>query len=80
MSNTHPTEPPKPIRHFNQTELARRWGISPRSLERWRWQGIGPRYQKLNGRVCYREADILEYEAAALIDLVEARNTAKGGR
>ena len=80
MSNTYLIEPPKPVRHFNQTELARRWRMSPRSLERWRWQGIGPRYLKLNGRICYRESDILEYEAAALIDLVEPRNAAKGVR
>jgi len=28
---------------LNQTELAARWKISPRTLERWRWAGEGPR-------------------------------------
>lgn len=28
--------------HLNQIELSRRWRISPRTLERWRWLGEGP--------------------------------------
>jgi len=51
------------VEHFHQIELARRWRISHRTLERWRWLGIGPRYVKLGGRVVYREADVLAYEA-----------------
>ena len=27
---------------INQVQLARRWHLSPRILERWRWEGIGP--------------------------------------
>ena len=52
--------------HFNQVELARRWRISPRSLERWRWQKVGPRYVKIGGRVVYRFEDVLAFEAANL--------------
>ena len=29
--------------HLNQIELSRRWRISPRTLERWRWLGEGPK-------------------------------------
>lgn len=47
---------------LNQIDLARRWRISPRTLERWRWLGEGPRYLKLGGRVLYRTADIEEFE------------------
>jgi hypothetical protein len=50
--------------HLDQTELARRWRISPRTLERWRWLKRGPAYLKLGGRVVYRLADIEAYEAA----------------
>ena len=39
---------------FNQTELAARWKISPRTLERWRWIGDGPRFPKIGGRVVSR--------------------------
>ena len=43
-------------------ELARRWTISHRTLERWRWAGEGPAYMKLGGRVVYRLEDILAFE------------------
>jgi predicted site-specific integrase-resolvase len=54
--------------HFNQLELSRRWGISPRTLERWRCTGEGPRFIKLKGRVAYREADVEAFEAARLME------------
>lgn len=39
---------------LNQKELARRWTISHRTLERWRWAGEGPAYMKIGGRLVYR--------------------------
>jgi|LakMenEpi03Aug12_release.lakeMendotaPanAssembly.Ray.scaffolds.fasta_scaffold1355208_1 hypothetical protein len=51
---------------LNQIDLARRWRISPRTLERWRWLGQGPRYLKLGGRVLYRLADIEAYEQSVI--------------
>jgi hypothetical protein len=50
--------------HLNQIELARRWGMSHRTLERWRWLRQGPRYLKLGGRVVYRLDDVEAFEAA----------------
>lgn len=51
--------------HFlNQKQLARRWGLSPRTLERWRWLRQGPVYFKLGGKVAYRVTDIDEFERA----------------
>jgi len=47
---------------LNQTELAERWTISARTLERWRWKGEGPAYLKIGGRVVYRIEDVLAYE------------------
>ncbi len=64
--------PPK-VEHLNQGELAARWRISPRTLERWRWLGQGPRYLKIGGRVIYRLDDIETYETAQL-----RRSTAGG--
>ena len=49
---------------INQIELARRWGVSPRTLERWRWLGEGLPFIKLGGRVVYRLSDIEAYEKA----------------
>jgi hypothetical protein len=54
------------VRHLNQIELARRWNVSPRTLERWRWLGQGPVYLKLGGRVSYRLDDVVDYEARCL--------------
>ena len=51
---------------MNQTELAARWKISPRTLERWRWIGDGPGFLKIGGRVIYRIEDVEAFERAAL--------------
>ncbi len=55
-----------PIRHMNQQQLARRLGVSCRTLERWRWTGVGPLFIKIEGRVKYRLADVEAYEQAHL--------------
>lgn len=57
-----------PAYHLSQLELARRWAISPRTLERWRWSGDGPRYLKLNGRIAYRIVDVEAFEATRLYE------------
>ena len=54
--------PENPLPHFTQRELARRWRISPRTLERWRWLRQGPPYLKIGGQVVYQAADIETYE------------------
>ena len=51
------------IRHLNQSELAKRWSLSTRTLERWRWQRQGPPFLKVGGRVVYRLEDVEAYEA-----------------
>ncbi len=51
------------IKHLNQIELADRWNISERTLERWRWTGEGPAYLKIGGRVVYRLEDVEAFEA-----------------
>jgi hypothetical protein len=54
------------MQHLDQKALADRWLVSPRTLEQWRWQGRGPRYLKIGGRVVYRQQDIEAFEAANL--------------
>ena len=54
------------IIHFDQRNLATRWCVSEATLERWRTEGIGPKYLKLCGRVLYRLVDFEEYESAHL--------------
>ena len=53
-------------RCISQNELAKRWQVSESTLERWRYEGIGPVFLKLRGKVRYRDSDILAFEAEAL--------------
>lgn len=47
---------------LNENELAERWGVSPKTLQRWRTEKRGLAYIKLSKRVCYAIDDILAYE------------------
>lgn len=51
---------------LNQKELARRWGLSHRTLERWRYTDQGPAFLKLGGRILYRLGDIEAFEQSQL--------------
>jgi len=51
---------------LTQDDAAARWLISPRTVERWRQQRVGPRYLKLGGRVLYRLSDIEAWELSRL--------------
>ena len=51
---------------MNQQQLAERWDVSEATLERWRSDGIGPVFLKLQGRVLYRLEDVEAYERECL--------------
>lgn len=53
-------------RVLNENELAQRWGVSPKTLQRWRGEGTGPRYLKLSRRVSYPIETIVEFEQRVL--------------
>lgn len=53
-------------KHLNQRQLASRWDLSEASLERWRTEGLGPKFLKLQGRVLYRLVDIEKFEDDSL--------------
>jgi helix-turn-helix protein len=48
--------------YLTQPELAVRFRVSPRTLERWRWLKTGPNYTKLGGKVVYAITDVEAYE------------------
>ena len=54
------------VRLLLQAELAARWRLSERTLEKWRSSAQGPAFLKLGGRVAYRLEDIEAFEAAQL--------------
>ena len=59
--NRHPGEAE---RHLTQLDLARRWRLSTRTLERWRWLRYGPAYLRLGKVVVYRLEDVEAFEAS----------------
>lgn len=65
------------LRHLNQIDLADRWNISHRTLERWRWTGEGPRFVKLGGRVVYRLADVEAFERKQVRSSTSSKPTLK---
>ncbi|GAB5501166.1 MAG: hypothetical protein PsegKO_34770 [Pseudohongiellaceae bacterium] len=67
------------VTHLTPADLARRWRVSPRTLERWRWTGEGPRYCKPVGRILYRLEDIEAFELSQMRDCT-AQNSSPYGR
>jgi hypothetical protein len=51
-------------RHLDQHDLAARWRMSVRTLERWRSQRQGPPFLKLGGRIVYALSDVEAFEQA----------------
>ncbi len=66
------------VKHLNQRQLADRWDVSEATLERWRSEGIGPVFLKLQGRVLYRLEDVESYEADCLRKSTSERVEAGG--
>jgi hypothetical protein len=66
LKTIDPERPTMTPPYLTQVELAARWRISPRTLERWRWAGDGPRFIKIGGLVRYRLEDIEGFEAEQL--------------
>lgn len=65
---------------IKQTKLAERWGVSERTIERWRSIGCGPKFHKMGGRVVYMMEDVEAYEAATAMHSTSCPvNTPAGG-
>ena len=47
-------------------ELANRWSVSEKTLERWRMHGCGPVYLKIGGRVLYGSEQIIAHERSRM--------------
>ena len=59
--------------HLRQIDLSRRWHVSPRTLEAWRWKGVGPSYIKVCGRIVYKLEDVEAFERAGYRALAGGR-------
>lgn len=49
-------------KYFSEKALARKWGISCRTLQKWRWRGTGPPYIKIGIAVRYSPESIKKFE------------------
>ncbi len=75
-SASPPTSPPAERRFLNEVELANRWGMSPKTLTRWRGLGRGPVFVKLSKKVAYPldgEHGVLTYEQSNLYSSTSER-------
>lgn len=52
--------------YWTPKQLAERWQLATPTLDRWRSEGIGPIFLKIQGQVRYRLSDILAFEAESL--------------
>jgi len=58
MSNGQQEQIPRLV---NTTRAAEILGRSPATLKRWRYEGVGPRYVEMEGRVRYDVAVLVDY-------------------
>lgn len=47
---------------INENELSQRWGLSVKTLRRWRQEKLGPIFCKMGARVTYLISEIEAYE------------------
>jgi predicted site-specific integrase-resolvase len=58
----HLLNPDDPQLLIRERELAVRWKISRRTLQRWRAEGAGPAYIRIGDAVRYRLEDVFAFE------------------
>jgi len=58
-------------KHLNVYELSERWKLAPKTLDRWRQRGTGPRFLKIGGHIIYRLSDVEAYEDAQARQITE---------
>jgi len=74
---------PAERRFLSENELANRWGLSPKTLQRWRVQGTGPLFAKFSKKVSYPiegQGGILDWEQRTLYWSTSERASEDGGR
>lgn len=59
---SRPTAHTKARLALDEHELAARWGLSVKTLRRWRQEHLGPVFLKLGGRVTYLLTEIEAFE------------------
>lgn len=60
MNNTSP--------FMRESEVAIFLGVSTKSLQKWRWQGRGPRFAKFGSNVRYALDDVKDYAEKSMVN------------
>lgn len=50
--------------HLEAKDLAERWNVQLNTLKKWRWNGRGPCFLKLNGKIVYPLDQVIAFEQA----------------
>lgn len=66
--------------HLLTEDLARRWRLSPRTLERWRYRGVGPAYRRIGARVVYKLEEIERFERSCDVETFQDTVHERGKR
>lgn len=56
---------PQSVTFLREKELADRWSLCVKTLQRWRYRGIGVVHHKIGGRVIYKLTDVEAAENSA---------------
>lgn len=51
-----------PSPYYTPSELAHKYKVTKRTLQRWRWLGIGPKHSKIGGSIRYLKSEVEEYD------------------
>lgn len=51
---------------LTSSELAKRWRLTPKTLDKWRCAGKSPPYEKIGSRILYKIDEIEAFERKAL--------------
>jgi hypothetical protein len=65
---------------LDEHELATRWGLSVKTLRRWRQEQLGPVFCKFGGRVTYLISEVEAFERKVSRFSTSARAYFTGGR
>lgn len=63
--------------YLSETQVAERWGMSPKTLQRWRVTHVGPSYLKFGKSIRYRLCDVERFEEAVLTKCDGSRPSGK---
>jgi predicted DNA-binding transcriptional regulator AlpA len=66
--------------YYSEKCVAKKWGLSRKTLQRWRLTNEGPQYVRISNRVRYSESAIKKYEEENFLDKKSKNQGVQDGR